>query len=135
MHADENGEVYDFLKSEDRQRCRERLRVERPWLVVGSPPCTWWSALMALNRARMSPLEAARRDTEAKTLLHFACEVYRTQLREGRHFLHEHPVAARSWADEQVTALLNDQAVGSIVGDQCRYGQTTPGPGSSAPCA
>ena len=124
LHEDEHGEKYDFLKSEDRQRCRERLRAERPWLVVGSPPCTWWSALMALNRAKMSRAEVERRDVEAKTLLYFACEVYRQQLREGRHFLHEHPEAARSWADEQVKGILDNPAVGSVVGHQCMYGQT-----------
>ena len=121
--------MHDVWKSEDRQRCRERLRVERPWLVVGSPPCTWWSALMALNRAKMSPQEVARRDVEANTLLHFACEVYRLQLREGRHFLHEHPETARSWADAEIAALLTNPAVGSIVGHQCMYGQRVPAEG------
>ena len=86
LNEDENGEKYDFMKSEDRQRCRERLRAERPWLVIGSPPCTWWSSLMELNRPKMSAPEIERREIEAKTLLHFACEVYRQQLREGGTF-------------------------------------------------
>ena len=60
--ADEHGQTYDFRRAADRQRCRERLRTERPWLVIGSPPCTWWSSLMALNRAKLSDQEIERRD-------------------------------------------------------------------------
>ena len=55
-----------------------------------------------------------------------SCEVYRQQLCGGRHFLHEHPETARSWADEQIQGILNDPAVGSVVGHQCMYGQTAP---------
>ena len=35
---DEQGVKYNFLLAEDRQRCRARLRAERPWLDVGSRP-------------------------------------------------------------------------------------------------
>ena len=49
--------------------------------------------------------------------------VYRTQLFEGRHILHEHPETARAWAVEQVVALINDPAVGSVVGHQFMCGQ------------
>ena len=52
--ADEQGKSYNLLVMEDRQRCRDRLRMERPCLVVGRPPCTWWSSSMALNKPKMS---------------------------------------------------------------------------------
>ncbi len=83
---------------------------------------------MALNKPKMSAQEAARRDIEAKTLLHFACEVYAFQLAGGRHFLHEHPAGAGSWLDERVAALLNNPKVGTVVGHQCQYGQTALSP-------
>ena len=121
--SDESGGPYDFRKAGDRQRCRERIRAEQPWLVIGSPPCTWWSSLMAINIPRMEPAEASRREAEAKVLLHFACEIYRHQLAADRHFLHEHPASARSWADGQVRDLLEDPRVQTVVGHQCRYGQ------------
>ena len=123
--ADEQGRKYDFLRASDRQRCRERLRAERPWLVVGSPPCTWWSTLMALNMARMTQEDIERRGVEAKILLDFACEVYQFQLEVGRHFLHEHPAGARSWAQAPVEKLMAHPGVGSVVGHQCQYGQWT----------
>ena len=89
LQSDEAGQAYDFRLAADRGRCWGRLRSDRPWLVIGSPPCTWWSTLMSLNIPRMDPEEVSRRQTEAWTLLGFACQVYRFQLSEGRHFLHE----------------------------------------------
>ena len=73
LHEGEAGQRYDFLLARGRQRCRDRLKAERPWLVIGSPPCTWWSSLVALSRGNMSDEEVRRRDTEARTLLHCAC--------------------------------------------------------------
>ena len=43
-----------------------------------------------------------------------------------KHFLHEHPETARSWADALMQELLADERVGSIVSDQCEYGLVTP---------
>ena len=38
-----DGGAHDFLRAEDRQRCRDRLRAERPWrlyiLGVHRAPC------------------------------------------------------------------------------------------------
>ena len=123
LHADKDGNVYDFLNASDRQRCRDRIRAEKPFMVVGSPPCTWWSAPMSLNIPKMDKDKAARREAEARVRLHFACEIYQYQLENDGHFLHEHPAGARSWSEDRVQRLLADPRVGSIVGHQCRYGQ------------
>ncbi len=56
------------------------------------------------------------------TLLGFAIEGYRHQLREGRHFVHEHPAHATSWREAAVLKLRADPRVAGVVGDQCRYG-------------
>ena len=42
LHADEDGVAYGVLKAVGRQRIRERVARDRPFLVVGSPPCTDW---------------------------------------------------------------------------------------------
>ncbi len=74
------------------------MRAEQPWLVLGSPPCTWWITLVLLNKRRMDEQDTMRRDIGAKTLLHFACEIYEYQVATNTHFLHEHPAGAVSWA-------------------------------------
>eukprot|EP00969_Alexandrium_andersonii_P361952 15458681-Alexandrium_andersonii.AAC.1 len=122
FRADEPGVAYNFLQARDRQRRRERLRAERPWLVIGCPPRTWWCQLMAMNRGRTREEERDRREAEAQVLLDFACEVYRFQLAGGRRFLPEHPTGACSWQEPRVVRLLADARVGTVVGHQCQHG-------------
>ena len=66
--------------------------------------------------------------TEGRILLKFALQVYKFQLREGRHFLHEHPASASSWEAAEVQQLLRRTGVGQVTGDQCRYGLRTRSP-------
>ena len=92
LQADENGVSWDFLIKEHRDRCRRRVIEEKPYLVIGSPPCTMFSTLQNLSRAkRENTPEFRRRLAEARTLLEFMVEIYEIQLAGGRHFLHEHP--------------------------------------------
>ena len=55
---DEFGVTYDVLKAADRQRIRTRVARDRPFLVVGSPPCTdcvgttWLSTTAGCRRPR-----------------------------------------------------------------------------------
>ena len=51
------------------------------------------------------------------------CELYRTQIAEGRYFLHEHPECATSWGEDCIKNLLQMDSVDQVVGDQCQYGQ------------
>ena len=83
LQSDGYGERYNFLQAVDRQRCRGCLRTEKPWLVIGSPPCTWWSHMMALNIPKMTEQERLRRDTEADILLHSG-DTSCTIIRRGR---------------------------------------------------
>ena len=52
LSVDEHGNRYDFLLAADRRRARARLRRERPWLIVGSPPCTDYSLLQEISTTR-----------------------------------------------------------------------------------
>ena len=131
LRCDANGVAWDFRRKADRQRAREQIRRERPFLLIGSPPCTAFSAVQALNRERLGPEELRRRRAEAMVLLGFSVELYWDQLRNGRHFLHEHPATASSWKEGMVARLRRDPRVGEVVGDQCRYGLRTRGPGGA----
>ena len=69
LEEDENGEAYDVLRASDRQRIRERVHRDRPFLVVGSPKCTdycWFN--VTVNRHRMEPAELKRRLAERKVI-------------------------------------------------------------------
>lgn len=123
----ESGESWDFRLPQDRRRCWQRLEAEKPWLVIGSPPCTAFSALnIGLNFPKMDPKEAARRQAEGRMLLGFALAVYRWQLRRGCYFLHEHPASASSWALPEVRAIAQSPGVTTADCDACVFGMVTP---------
>ena len=55
LRCDANGVAWDFRLKADRQRAREHIRQEQPFLLVGSPQCTEFCAVQALNRGRFGP--------------------------------------------------------------------------------
>ena len=125
---DEHGVAYDALEASDRQRIRERVRRDKPFLVVGSPPCTDWCYYnVNFNHKKMAPEELKRRLIEREVHLRFAAEIYCLQLAGGRRFLHEHPLGATSWKEQCIRALARVPGVGTVIGDQCQYGLKTVG--------
>ena len=43
---------WDFDRASDRARAAEVVMKEKPKLLIGSPPCTFFSQLQELNKAR-----------------------------------------------------------------------------------
>jgi hypothetical protein len=126
LHADEAGVAWDFTRPQDRKRAWERIRAEEPFLVVGSPPCTMFSRLqLNLNANKMGKAEWERRRREAEVLLIFAVAVYALQVKEGRHFLHEHPAGATSWGHPAVAKLRARPGVEVVVAHMCEFGMQT----------
>ena len=62
-----------------------------------------------------------------KAIIHvqFCCELYEYQFLKGRHFLHEHPWSARSWALPCVQKLLINPSVDVVQGHMCLLRMTT----------
>jgi hypothetical protein len=129
-----DGKRWDFLQAADRARARQLISKEKPFVVIGSPPCTDFSSWNTrLNHKRMSKEEVQRRKVAAETLLEFAIEVYEHQMRHGRHFIHEHPASATSWSYPKMKKLREKKGVGEVVGHLCQYGLTTRSSGGQAP--
>ena len=98
--------------------------------MVGSPPCTYFSMLQELNVAvhGHKPEWMAKFDEEkrkAKIHVAFCCTLYQEQLRQGRHFLHEHPWSARSWGLPCIQQLMSHPGVELVQGHMCRFRMTT----------
>jgi hypothetical protein len=127
LRMDAQGRSWNFLLKRDRDRARARIEEEKPFLIVGSPPCTYFSTLTQSNYSRMDPRKVARCKAEAQVLLDFAMQVYEMQLRAGRHFLHEHPQSASSWQDPKMVKMLAHPRVGTAVAHLCQYGLKTRG--------
>jgi hypothetical protein len=125
--TDADGRPWNFCEAEMRERARRKLDIEQPMFLVGSPPCTWFTAWQALNRSKQywPKEEIERRDVEARVHLAFVCELYQAQMDHGRYFLHEHPDTATSWGVECIQSLREQAGVERVVGHQCQYGQQT----------
>ena len=125
-----SGEPWDFINAADRKLAKSLVNKLKPTWVIGSPPCTFFSSWnQGMNHRKMDPLRVEALRKEAVMHLHFMCSIYRMQLDDGRHFLHEHPSTATSWKDEWIQKIMNHPRVHSVVSDQCEYGLLTPGPG------
>ena len=62
----DSGRSWNFLDADDRRRCWRRLKAEDPWMIIGSPPCTPFSALQALNKRKGTAAGRERKLTEGK---------------------------------------------------------------------
>ena len=118
-----DGTVWDFSRHDCRRRALELVQSQRPYLLIGSPPCTAFSNLQNLNRCRPGgneKVDAAQR--KAAVHLSFCSRLYREQMAHGRYFLHEHPKSATSWKLGCMTELSNDPMLLTAEIDQCAYG-------------
>ena len=127
--SDDQGRPWDFSDPRARQRAKELFEQERPLLLIGSPMCTAFSRLQAINRAKAAQVGDGDKYDEqrAKALVHlrFVCDLYLQQVTRGHYFLHEHPNLADSWGEECVMEVLAKKGVSRVIADQCMYGQQT----------
>ena len=119
---DERGMPWDFDDVDMRRKARAKVVSEKPMLLVGTPMCTAFSALLALSTEKRDPEVVKRQITRARVHLAFMCELYELQVRAGRYFLHEHPQSATSWQMEEVTRVLGLKRVQKVSCHQCQYG-------------
>eukprot|EP00974_Lingulodinium_polyedra_P029332 2825420-Lingulodinium_polyedra.AAC.1 len=70
---------------------------------------------------------------EARVLLEFAAEIYTLQVRAGRHFVHEHPKNASSWAEPCMVKLKRMARAMTVEAGQCELGLMTKGPEGPTP--
>ena len=120
------GTGWDFLKSEHRQLCRERLRKSKPRVLVLSPPCGPFSALQRISQGKGDPIERRRKLIEGRILLDFAMELCEFQVENNNVFVFEHPLNAASWSEECVERVKKMKGVHEIVLDQCCFGLKDP---------
>ena len=109
---------WDFGKKEDRETAREKLKEERPKLLIGSPECRMFSQLQRMNPRRDSE-EWKRQHAEACLHVQFCCELYREQINRGGYVLHEHPFGASSWKLQCIHEIMNMNGMIKVCADQC----------------
>ena len=117
-----DGDPWEFTIRAHRRLAVRLVRERKPTWLIGSPPCSPFSTWMAINGPKMDPERRRRELEEGRAHLRCMVALYRLQLKEGRHFLHEHPQGAASWKEQCMLDLLKHHRVGTSVSHQCEYG-------------
>ena len=81
---DENGKPWNFDDEAQRQKCKQKVRDEKPSMLVGSPMCTIFSTLQNLNRPKMGEAKWNAAWKYGLKHLLFAFELYEIQISSGR---------------------------------------------------
>ena len=84
---------WNFNKSEDREVARKYQKEAKPLVIIGSPMCRMFSQLQNMTPWTTERIRMYEEDVEH---VKFMIELYTVQVREGRYFIHEHPVGASS---------------------------------------
>ena len=92
-----NGGPWNLDKEEDVDEFMEMLEREDPFFLPGTPPCTVFSSLRNLSDYKRDPEVVEKERQIGRRHLWVACQAYKSQIRRGRYFLHEHPWSASSW--------------------------------------
>ena len=120
-----DGQPWDFDDEEKRLRALQKVKTDKPQLLIGSPMCKAYSILQGLNKERMGEVKYNAMLDKARIHLECCVMLYRLQLDQGRYFLHEHPASAGSWKEPRMVDLMNMHGVERVVADMCCFGMTS----------
>ena len=73
----------------------------------------------------MGDQEMWKRLQNAITHMEFVCQLYEEQHKQGRYFLHEHPMTASSWELGCIRRLAATICIFIVRCDQCQFGLTS----------
>jgi hypothetical protein len=96
----------------------------KPFCIVGSPPCTPFSQLQGLNKARRDPKIVEKELNLGKLHMRFCIHIYRMQVKAGRHFAHEHPAGSTAWNMPEVQQFILEYGIDSVKMNMCSFGMT-----------
>ena len=130
---DYDGKPWDFDNMMMRKRCKNKIRTERPHLLVGSPMCTVFSALMNLNKDRMGPAKWEAMWAWGMRHLLFAIECYELQISLGGYILHEHPQSATSWHVPEMVEFVAKHNLERLNAHMCCFGLQSSDDGGVGP--
>lgn len=109
-----------------RQSLVAHVKAFKPRVMILSPPCTFFSCVMASNWYRMEKLSRENAFLQALQFLEFCCLLMDMQISDGRHVIFEHPWRAMSWQHPAIIALSKRDGMKKIRFDMCMFGMVSP---------
>ena len=117
-----NGRPWDLSVPTVQSRVRKLVRDTRPFCIVGSLPCTAFSPLQEISRAKRDPKKMLKDLEMAKKHVKFCVELYKMQIRDKRHFVHEHPTKSKALQKDEIKELMMRPEVGKVELHMCAFG-------------
>ena len=113
---------WGFNLAEHRRQAEEYVDKEKPFVLIGSPPCVAFSQLQTFvkNNERK-----ANKVAEGIRHMEFVAKLDRKQIEGGRVFIHENPAHAKSWALPCIQKMIRQVRVDVVEADQCMFGLKT----------
>ena len=124
MNDPKTGQPWDMGNPSVQSRVKKLVRDTQPFCVIGSPPCTPFSRLQAINKARRDPATVAEELRQGKAHINFCLQVYALQIVGKRHFVHEHPDGSTAWQTPEMLEFMLRPEVDATVIHMCAYGMT-----------
>jgi len=118
------GRAWDLSDRKVQARVIKLIHDTKPFCIVGSPPCTPFSQLQGLNKARRDPKIVENELKMGKLHMRFCLDVYRMQVRAGRHLAHEHPAGSTAWKMPEVQQFILEYGIDSVKMNMCSFGMT-----------
>ena len=125
MNDSKTGEPWDLSKPSVQARVLRLVRDTQPHFVIGSPPCTPFSPLQEISRAKRDPKVMADEYQKGMDLIRFCIKVYSLQLEGKRHFIHEHPATSTAWKSKDMVEFMMKYEVDVTTIHMCAYGMTS----------
>ena len=122
MRDPSTNKPWDLSKKDVQQKVMKMVVECKPFMVVGSPPCTAFSRLQELSKHKRDPDIVKRELAAAVEHIRFCFRIYEVQRRAGRFFAHEHPSTATSWSLPEVLDMLLKEDVELVEVDMCSFG-------------
>ena len=116
------GEAWDLSRQDVQSRVIKLVKTTRPLFLIGSPPCTAFSPLQNLSKAKRDPAIVQAELDAGRVHLEFCMRLYAIQVDAARFFVHEHPQDAASWAEDSVKEVMALAGVNMATVDMCVYG-------------
>ena len=91
---------WDFRRKDHRDAAKKYIEEHKPLLLIGSPMST-----------RLSSQGKEQKWMEARQHMKFVIELYKTQMKAGKFFVHEQPAGATAGSLKEVLDLVKDHGV------------------------
>ena len=80
LNDPKTGKPWDLSEPSVQRRVKQMVRSTKPFCVIGSPPCTPFSQIQAINKKRRQRAVVEEELRKGKAHINFCLEVYAMQL-------------------------------------------------------